>query len=724
VRAAQAWTLLRQMGPRWVVYRSAYAVRRRLGGLERRFPASDWTEYRLSDLAGGLGAEELRPHLEAAASQFFFRPRDRPARRVGLESILDSKARAVLLSEAAGIREGRIPFFGSASRDVGSPPIWHRHPVTGVTWPSTHWSRIDDGDPSDIKWLWELGRFGFAYTLVRASWLTDERSHAEVFWTLIESWREANPPNRGVHWMCGQECALRVLAWCFALVGFLDEPSTTSARLQRLLEMLVAHGVRIQGNLGFALSQRNNHGINEALALWTLGSLLPFLAPARHWEEEGRRRLEEEASRQIGRDGGYVQHSLNYHRFMLQSYAWALRLADLQGRPFSAALRERFARAVDLLVDLTDDESGGAPNYGSNDGSTLFRLDTLPFGDQRPVLGLGSWIAEGRRSYASGPWDESLFWLCNEALNAPVRPRPVRDLVAAESGYYTVRADHTWGFVRSCVYRSRPAQADMLHLDLWWRGINLMADPGTYSYSASPPWNNALRRTGVHNSVEVDGLDQMEAGSRFTWFGWTRGRVLRSNTDGSELKLIEAEHDGYVDRLSIVHRRTVMLVRGQLWIVIDDVRGHGRHRLRSQWLLPGSQGEMIGQRLRVSSPAGPCDVWFHTFDRTGRGAPPNVERIVPVPDVPLGWSSPHYGHRHPALAVVVEDAGDLPLRRLTLVSLDSSVLIRDVGVTHLHVEFGSGSFEAKWSPPGGTPSMSTLESARFEGQAEEIDRQS
>src|SRR6185369_10227111 len=143
--------------------------------------------------------------------------------------------------------------------------------------------------------LWEIGRFGVAYAAVRAWCATRDDAHAETFWQLVESWRDENPPNCGVHWMCGQECAYRAIAWTFALFGLLDAPATTDERVTRLVEMLAAHGDRIEANIGFAVSQKNNHGVNEALGLFTIGSLFPALRNAARWEKKGRDLLEREA---------------------------------------------------------------------------------------------------------------------------------------------------------------------------------------------------------------------------------------------------------------------------------------------------------------------------------------------------------------------------------------------------------------------------------------------
>jgi hypothetical protein len=197
-------------------------------------------------------------------------------------------------------------------------------------------------------------------------------------------------------------------------------------------------------------------------------------------------------------------------------------------------------------------------------------------------------MAHGRRLLPDGPWNESLFWLFGaEALEAQ------RDAVAQESfgapwgGNWVLRDGASYAFLSAGIYRHRPAQADMLHCDLRWRGAALAVDAGTYSYTAPPPWNNGLAATRVHNTVTVDGKDQMERGPRFVWLGWTRGRVTRrTRTENGRLELLEAQHDGY-RRLEppVLHRRAVLRGGGDVWIVADDLIAAGPHDYRLHWLL-------------------------------------------------------------------------------------------------------------------------------------------
>ena len=57
-------------------------------------------------------------------------------------------------------------------------------------------------------------------------------------------------------------------------------------------------------------------------------------------------------------------------------------------------------------------------------------------------------------------------------------------------------------------------------MDLWWRGLNIAQDAGTYLYNADPPWDNSLTTALVHNTVTVNGRDQFTRAGRFLYLDW------------------------------------------------------------------------------------------------------------------------------------------------------------------------------------------------------------
>ena len=642
----------RHFGLRWVLRRARYLLEQQSGHLARRLPVAAWDD---EPLAGALAHPSLADPERYAdvrrerASRFLFRPGARKEYRRLLRG-WDGNGGPVAAAEA--MEQGRFTFFDFHLLDVGCPPDWHLNPLAGRRAPSDlHWSRIADFGHGDIKAIWELSRFGFVYTLVRAYWRDGDDRWAALFWRLVEDWREMNPPQRGPNWKCGQEISFRLMAWCFGLHGFLESPATTPERVAMLAQMIAVSAGRIEGNLAYALSQENNHAVSEAAGLWTAGALFPELREAGRWERTGRKLLERLGRRLIYEDGSFVQHSVNYHRLMMHDYIWAIRLADLLGRPFSPQLRQRLERACSLAFGLQDEATGALPWYGQNDGAHVLPLSNCDHHDFRPVVQAAWYLCTGSRCYESGPWDEALLWLFGpEALRGPLGPPSRGNLAAAQGGYYTLRGGESFLFTRCARYRHRPGQADMLHVDLWWRGQNIAADAGTYSYNALPPWNNPLAHTAHHNTVTVDGEDQMDRLGRFLWFPWLKGEVVALvESGGGGLSYWEGRHDGYLRlRDPVIHRRAVCQVAGDFWLVLDSLEGAAEHLFRLHWLFPDLAFEWDEEagHLKLLTRAGPYHVKLGLTRGTGTFSLSRAEA-----DSPRGWRSRYYLHREPALSL-------------------------------------------------------------------------
>jgi hypothetical protein len=661
LRAASA------LGPGWALTRARLFMARRLGHLERSTPMSSWSEFSLAQvLTPGVPTELLAYHE--------WRRRQAP------RFLFESLPAADLIGEgsvaaAERVLDGEFPFFGGWRR-LGYPRRWREQISSGAETPDCHWSRIDEFGSGDIKLTWETSRFGWAFTLARALARTGDERFAEGFWKLLESWIEQNPPNRGVQWKCGQETALRSLALCFAVYALADSPASTPSRVAALVSALAVHARRIEAHIGYAISQKNNHSLSEAAGLWTIGLLFPELKGSARWRERGRYVLEAEVRRQIYADGAYIQHSANYHRLMLQLLAWSIRLGEENGRPLSPELRESFGRATRFLTSITDLGSGRAPNYGANDGALLLPLSDCEYPDMRPVLQSCHSIAENRRPFPPGAWDEEMVWLSDASfLAAATEPAPrQRNLDGPEGGCFTLHSCHSWAMLRASRYRDRPSHADQLHLDLWWRGENVFRDPGSYSYNAAPPFDHAFASTRFHNTVTVDGADQMTRLSRFLWVDWAAAGVLRYRPGnvGAEAEVLEATHNGY-HRHGVLHRRAVSTLGDDVWIVVDDLIGRGEHNLKLHWLMTDLLLARIddgASELRIT--AGEMRLGFSCsnlvrFDiiRAGNRVCGSSKGAV---DQSRGWISTRYSHLDPAHSIVLETSGALPVRFVTILS--------------------------------------------------------
>jgi len=645
--------MLRHFGAGWMLKRAGYLVSQKTGLLEYRMKSVPWDSVPLGSFLKDITLSEPGSYFSwrhKGPVPFFFTPADLEIYRTFVERWDGGSEDPV--REASETVRGVMRFFRCQPLSTGFPPDWHKNPMTSERVDSTrHWSRINEFAHGDIKTIWEMSRFTFVYPLVRAYWRSCDEIYAEAFWTAVESWCACNPPNHGINWMCGQEISFRIMAWVFGLYGFLSASATTPERVSLLAQMIAVSGRRIAGNIGYALSQRNNHGISEAMGLWTVGLLFPEFHESTAWKEMGRKYLEREGRRLIYEDGAFSQHSLNYHRLMLHDYLWATRLGDLSGCPLSDELKARIEQAGEFLYQLMDRTTGRVPNYGHNDGSLVLSLTNCDYSDYRPVIQSTWYGLKGKRVFDDGPWDEELFWLYGpKSLGSATDTIEIHDLSARQGGYYTLRSEEGFAFIRCASFRDRPGQADQLHTDIWWHGRNIAIDAGTYSYNAPSPWDNALERTCCHNTVTVDGLDQMDRVGRFLWLPWI-GAIVEHSLKGKDgrLSYLEGRHNGF-ERLKhpVRYRRGIVRIGPDHWLVLDDLLSLGTHDYRLHWLLtdvPFVFDEQDGSIV--------LDLGFERYVIRSGGYGKDITWSLVRGDSqsPRGWVSEYYHDRRPALSL-------------------------------------------------------------------------
>jgi hypothetical protein len=591
-RGTLAWQLLRQFGPGWIAYRAKYALQQRLHWFEHILPVTTWEAQPLAGFLADASLAAPANYLcrrREGSPRFFFSPGQR-AEFIPHFAAFDEASGGVI-AFAERIAAGEFTYFSRQVARTGFPPDWHTNPFTGQRAPADrHWSRIGDFETGDIKVIWEPSRFGFAYTLVRAYWRTGEERFAEIFWRLIEDWRAHNCPQAGVNWKCGQEASFRVMAWCFGLYGFASATASSPERIARLAQMLAVTGQRIASNLSYALSQRNNHGISEAAGLWTLGTLFPEFRLATKWRAIGKRELERQAQELIYDDGGFSQHSANYHRVMVEDYLWCIQLGRMNGDDFSPQLLSRVSTAGKFLASLMEPETGRLPNWGANDGAHVLPLSNCGYLDYRPVVQAAAMIAGGKPSLPSGPWDEEAWW-----LGCPVGGKPPIEVVTAggrqdfpDSGLTVLRQGIARVVLRTLRrFRHRPAHCDLLHLDLWVGQNNILRDSGSYSYNSPDDSGSGFKSVAAHNTVQFDGHEQMPVLGRFLYGHWPQGEV---SLPAEDPRTVIAS---YSDWQGCRHERTVKLGAGQC-LVSDRLSGFKREAVLRWHLSPNADWELTG----------------------------------------------------------------------------------------------------------------------------------
>ena len=662
--------IIRDYGLSWVLRRGFYEFQLRSGIHRLRFRQREWDKNELARwVKPGVSTdpEVFFEEWKRNRRKFFFEPADREDYGKKLREILGDEGLRELVTEAEEIGNGKFCYFFKHKAELGIPPDWHLNPFTGGRAdPNEHWTQLPmfSSEYGDMKFVWEPGRFASAFLLARASWASG-RDFASTFWFLIESWKKANHPNCGAHWKCGQEASLRLMAWYFALHAFLESRETTPERFAMLAGIAAAQADRVERDHVYSHLQKNNHAMSEGVGLYLTGLLFPQFKKADAWRHKGLRILEEEGIALIKSEGTFRQKSHNYHRLMVHLYMYAGRIAELNGDRFSEALTKRLKNASDYLFQVQDAESGRVPNFGANDGALVFPANSCDYQDYRPVCSAGHYFFEKMRIYENGPWDEDLLWLFGpSALTAGIETPDLVDLEKQDGGIYTLRGENSWAFTHCESFKERPGQADALHFDLWWRGINITPDAGSYLYFCDPPWKGAFSKTDAHSTVTVDDQDQLETGPRFMKTNWHSAKVNCSGTIGNMYgRIWEGEHDGYCRfKDPVIHRRSVLLLDGDRWIVIDDVIGKEKHHVALNWTIVNSPYETIQEGIVLSSPEG-------KYSMNSQLLAPESEKgefdVVSGGEDPRGWISRYYAGKEPVHSAILRYSGSLPCRFLT-----------------------------------------------------------
>ncbi len=217
----------------------------------------------------------------------------------------------------------------------------------------------------------------------------------------------------------------------------------------------------------------NNHLLVEAAGLLTAGLVLPDHPASTQWRDLGWKWLNRGLQDQIDGYGEYSQHSSNYHRLMLQVVLWAHGLARKHGLRWSRPAYEAIKRSIHWQLALLDPDSGQMPNLGANDGAYILPLTicSIPrITAQSCMLPEGlSWIT----TFPTAPGMK-----CRSGLGFRSKTKGTCNYRATWGINFMGRI--RWGYLRIGQFTNRPSHADQLHLDLWWRGMNIARDAGTY----------------------------------------------------------------------------------------------------------------------------------------------------------------------------------------------------------------------------------------------------
>jgi len=674
------------------------AVQAGHAAMERMGLSSDTAVPTATDWHAELREGSGQPFKDAAAALSEFRAKAPTRFLAGTSDIaatvaairmVDPSAESRTIEIADAAAAGQHWLLGYDALDYGTPPDWHLDPVHDRRAPLAHWSAVpylDERVVGDHKVTWELNRHQWLVLIAKAYHFTGDEQWAERALAHIDAWIEANPRKQGINWASSLEIAFRGISWLWVLYLLRDAEALTAERFARMVRVLAVGGRHVERHLSTWFSP-NTHLTGEALGLLYLGCAIPEMNAAARWRRLGMAILAERMPEHLRADGTYIEQSTHYARYTVDFLIHAIALARRSGEEVPQALTDALRRGAEFLRNVARPD-GTIPLIGDDDGGRLLFLDPVPANDVRPTLAVACAITGDTTLVCSaGEPSEEVAWLLGPAalrVVVSVAQPVTRSRFFPDGGIATLRDG--WGHDASvAVFDCGPhgmgngghAHADLGSIDLTLRGRPVVVDPGTFSYLTGEGARDGFRGAAAHAVPMVDGHGSAEPGGAFSWSRAPRVMACSAHLS-PECDIVAFSHDGFLHLEDPVsHRRSLVRVRRDYWLVIDNFRSVHPHDVSISFPLAAQLRVAVdGLRAVIGDARGEV-ARFVTSVRKSEWE---------VADM---WTSTAYGRREPAVrlvqrasftgnlvaATLVQPADDVPLISLGVnVDGDSTIL--------------------------------------------------
>lgn len=467
---------------------------------------------------------------------------------------LEKKQRHLSIADFA--LENNFSAFGintAFNKDIN----WHIDPVTQKKWPQKFWGDIDYRDKSfgGVKFVWEINRLYFLFSLAISYRLTREKKYADKIIWLVKSWIKGNPYPVGVNWASGIEAGVRIANLIWSL-SFLEDYSFSKEDLKIINSFVWFHANHLQ-RYPSKFSSSNNHLLAEGFGLFIAGLYFPHLNGAEKWFNKGKNILEKQITRQILPDGGSFEYSTTYLSFVFDFFLLFKISCDINAIEYSRNIDARLEKSCEFIKSIMD-KNGNIPNIGDQDSAVLVDFGLSNLNNFLSILNTGS-VLYNRKDFATGCPDLKTWILTGIAPSSSLTDKQSKLMseclaqIHRHSGLAIIR-DHVEEKEILFTGNAMPlgmgplyahGHLDVLSFTLSVDGRQIFIDPGTYLYHGGEKWRTYFRSTAAHNTVRINKKDYSEQTGDFM-FGKPYF-ITENSLEKQEDKVVwKAGHDAYL----------------------------------------------------------------------------------------------------------------------------------------------------------------------------------
>jgi hypothetical protein len=412
---------------------------------------------------------------------------------------------------------------------------------------------------TDLEWLILLHKFYYLKDLAGAYDYTQDERYAAKWVGLIDSWIAQVPDG----FIDSQVTGRRLQQWILSYQTFVMQwhsPSVTADFFERFL-----YSINSQTHyLCEHLTPEGNHRTLELYAIFLVAVTFPELHSSDRFLEFSKQKLLENIRQDLLPDGVHRELSTDYHHTVLKNYLRFRGLALLNDITLPAACDELLKQAIEFSYYVHKPD-GYIPAI--NDGDCNNYL---------PLL---------KKAHAYYP-DENLRYILSKGEGG--LPPMQRSRGFADSGYYVLRSDWPVKPYDEALYMffdcgslgfGAHGHYDALNFEMAAYGHSLIVDLGRYTYSEQSTdgvnWRRYFKGTAAHNTVVVDGLDQIP---------YRCERPIDSEPVASMKYFISAAGFDFLHgqvishQYPVVHERIIFFMLPEYWIVTDRLSAEDNHK--------------------------------------------------------------------------------------------------------------------------------------------------
>ncbi|MDX1412705.1 MAG: alginate lyase family protein [Candidatus Promineifilaceae bacterium] len=493
---------------------------------------------------------------------------------------------------------------------------------------------VNPSKNQDIEWMIAFHKFYFAADLGAYYYKTSDPRCLNRWIELTSRWIDTIP----MGYLDTHVTGRRIENWITAYHYFIAAVATHKITPQFHLKFLGSLFQQVS-YMGTYLTPAGNHRTIELMAIFITAVMFPEFKHAQDWLDFSRKELLKNLRFDLLADGVQCELSTHYHHIVLRNYLYIKKLASFNQITLLPEIDELLQKALDFAM-YTHKPDGCIP--------------VLSDGDRGSYLDL---LEQGYQFYGN----EAYLYVATQGAQG--RAPGTRSATFPASGYTVLRSG--WGddamayadehyLIFDCgplgqgYFGHHHGHIDLLNIELAAYGQALIIDPARYTYHEPHPdseeinWRARFRGTGFHNTVQVDGKDQIRYVFQNT------GYKFRGPEPDHELRAFISEDSfDFVHGVArsheyeAVHERKIFFTRPEYWIVSDFLLAEESHVYDLHYHLSELAWQKLDHRIEeetdlVYAPqllmAQPAQPWVTTF-------------------IDEGYVSPAYGIKNPAPVV-------------------------------------------------------------------------